>query len=332
MSAAPHCLFRRCVLALVCAASTGLALAQTFPSKPVTLMVPYPAGGLSDVIARTLNNALAKQLGQPVLVENLGGASGGIAAQKLLASPADGHMIFQGSPNELILAPMSNAVLKYKPEDFRLVQMITINPMAMFARKDLPANNGEELLAYARKAAAAGKPLTYASVGPGSLYHLLGEHMSKITGIAMTHVPYKGAAPAFQDMMGGLVDVFMTPYGKGQVGLVDEGKLKTVAVLSVDRQDLIKKTPPLNDTLALKGFVFDIWAGYFVRKDTPEPIVQALHKALSEVANDPAVRSALEAHAMIVPRPQALPAVAKVYADNTEKYRAIARAINLQPQ
>lgn len=332
MSAAPHCLFRRCVLALVCAASTGLALAQTFPSKPVTLMVPYPAGGLSDVIARTLNNALAKQLGQPVLVENLGGASGGIAAQKLLASPADGHMIFQGSPNELILAPMSNAALKYKPEDFRLVQMITINPMAMFARKDLPANNGEELLAYARKAAAAGKPLTYASVGPGSLYHLLGEHMSKITGIAMTHVPYKGAAPAFQDMMGGLVDVFMTPYGKGQVGLVDEGKLKTVAVLSVDRQDLIKKTPPLNDTLALKGFVFDIWAGYFVRKDTPEPIVQALHKALSEVANDPAVRSALEAHAMIVPRPQALPAVAKVYADNTEKYRAIARAINLQPQ
>jgi tripartite-type tricarboxylate transporter receptor subunit TctC len=332
MSAAPRSLFRRCVLALVCAASTGLALAQTFPSKPVTLMVPYPAGGLSDVIARTLNNALAKQLGQPVLVENLGGASGGIAAQKLLASPADGHMIFQGSPNELILAPMSNAALKYKPEDFRLVQMITINPMAMFARKDLPANNGEELLAYARKSAAAGKPLTYASVGPGSLYHLLGEHMSKVSGIAMTHVPYKGAAPAFQDMMGGLVDVFMTPYGKGQVGLVDEGKLKTVAVLSADRQDLIKKGAPLNDTPALKGFVFDIWAGYFVRKDTPEPIVQALHRALSEVANDPAVRSALEAHAMVVPRPQALPAVAKVYADNTEKYRAIARAINLQPQ
>ncbi|MBM3361056.1 MAG: tripartite tricarboxylate transporter substrate binding protein [Betaproteobacteria bacterium] len=332
MSAAPRSFLRRCVLALACAASTGLAWAQGFPSKPVTLMVPYPAGGLSDVIARALNNALSKQLGQPVLVENLGGASGGIAAQKLLNSPADGHMIFQGSPNELILAPMSNAALKYKPEDFRLVQMITINPMAMFARKDLPANNGEELLAFARKSAAAGKPLTYASVGPGSLYHLLGEHMSKVGGIAMTHVPYKGAAPAFQDMMGGLVDVFMTPYGKGQVALVDEGKLKAVAVLSSDRQDLIKKVPPLNDSPALKGFVFDIWAGYFVRKDTPEPIVQALHKALSEVANDPAVRSALEAHAMIVPRPQALSAVAKVYADNTEKYRAIARAINLQPQ
>ena len=332
MTAAPRSFLRRCVLALACAASVGTALAQGFPSKPVTLMVPYPAGGLSDVIARTLNNALSKQLGQPVLVENLGGASGGIAAQKLLASPADGHMIFQGSPNELILAPMSNAAIKYKAEDFRLVQMITINPMAMFARKDLPAASGEELLAYARKSAAAGKPLTYASVGPGSMYHLLGEHMSKVTNIEMTHVPYKGAAPAFQDMMAGLVDVFMTPYGKGQVALVDEGKLKAVAVLSADRQDLVKKAPPLNDTPALKGFVFDTWAGYFVRKDTPEPIVQALHKALSEVANDPAVRSALEAHAMVVPKPQSLAAMSKVYADNTDKYRAIARAINLQPQ
>jgi tripartite-type tricarboxylate transporter receptor subunit TctC len=310
----------------------GAAHAQSFPSKPVTLMVPYPAGGLSDVIARTLSNTLAKHLGQPVLVENLGGASGGIAAQKVLSSPADGHIIFQGSPNELVMAPMSNAALKYKPEEFRLVQMITINPMMMFARKDLPASNGDELLAYARKSAAAGKPLTYASVGPGSMYHLLGEHMSKLSGIPMTHVPYKGAAPAFQDMMAGLVDVFITPYGKGQIALVNEGKLRTVAALSAERQDAFKTSPPLQDAAALKGFVFDTWAGYFVRAGTPEPIVQALHKALSEVANDPAIRASLEAQAMVVPRPQPLAAVAKVYADNTEKYRAIARAINLQPQ
>ena len=295
-------------------------------------MVPYPAGGLSDVIARTLSNTLSKHLGQPVLVENLGGASGGIAAQKVLASPADGHIIFQGSPNELVMAPMSNAALKYKPEDFRLVQMITINPMMMFARKDLAANNGEELLTHARKTAAEGKPLTYASVGPGSMYHLLGEHMSKLSGVAMTHVPYKGAAPAFQDMMAGLVDVFITPYGKGQIALVNDGKLRTVAALSAERQDAFKTSPPLQDAAALKGFVFDTWSGYFVRTGTPEPIVQALHKALSEVANDPAIRASLEAQAMVVPRPQPLAAVAKVYADNTEKYRAIARAINLQPQ
>jgi len=210
--------------------------------------------------------------------------------------------------------------------------MITINPLAMFARKDLPANNGDELLAWARKTAAAGKPLTYASVGPGSLYHLLGEHLARTTQITMTHVPYKGAAPAFQDLMGGQVDVSITPYGKGQVGLVDDGKIKAVAVVSAERQDLIKKAPPLADSAALKGFVFDTWAGFFVHKDTPEAIVQTLHRTLSEVANDTTVRSALEAQAMIVPRPQPLPALAKTYTDNTARYRAIARAMNLQAQ
>ena len=310
----------------------GSALAQGFPNKPVTLMVPYPPGGLSDVIARTLNNTLAKHLGQPVIVENLGGASGGIAAQKVLNAPADGYYIFQGSPNELVLAPLSNAAIKYKSEDFRLVQMISINPMAMFGRKDLPASNGDELIAYAKKAAAEGKPLTYASVGPGSMYHLLGEHMSKLTGIPMTHVPYKGGAPAQQDLMAGMVDIFISPFGKGQAQLVEDGKIKAVAVLSTEPQELLKKAPPLNDSKALKGFVFDTWSGYFVHKDTPEPIVQALHKALSEVANDPQIRGTLEAQAMIVPRPQSLPALSKVYSDNTSRYRAIARAMNLQPQ
>ena len=322
----------RTAVALATLAFAGGALAQQYPGKPVTLMVPYPAGGLSDVIARTVNPALGRHLGQPVVVENLGGASGGIAAQKVLASPADGHLIFQGSPNELVLAPLANAAIKYRSEDFRLVQMITINPLAMFARKDLAANSGDELLAAARKAAAEGRPLTYASVGPGSMYHLLGEHLSKLTGIPMTHVPYKGGAPAQQDLMGGLVDVFISPFGKGQVALVDDGKIKAVAVLSTERQELLKKAPPLNDSKALKGFVFDTWSGYFVHKDTPEPIVQALHKALSEVANDPTIRATLEAQAMVVPRPQPLQALGKVYSDNTARYRAIAKAMNLQPQ
>jgi tripartite-type tricarboxylate transporter receptor subunit TctC len=319
-------------LALMLGMAAAPAHAQGFPNKPVTLMVPYPAGGLSDVIARTVNTPLSKYMGQPVIVENLGGASGGIAAQKVLNSPADGYVVFQGSPNELILAPLANAAIKYKSEDFRLVQMIATNPMMMFARKDLPVNNADELVAYAKKVAAEGKPLTYASVGPGSMYHLLGEHMSKLTGIPMTHIPYKGAAPAFQDMMGSQVDVFITPYGKGQVQLVTEGKLKAVAALSEQRQDLFKNVPTFNESKALKGFVFDTWTGYFVHKDTPEPVVRALSKFLGEALNDAAVRTPLEAQAMVMPRPQPLAAMSKVYADNTARYRAIAKAINLQPQ
>ena len=310
----------------------GHALAQTYPSKTVSLLVPYPAGGVSDVIARTINTALAKQLGQTVVVENLGGASGAIAAQKLLNSAADGHLIFQGSPNELILAPLAMSAIKFKSEDFRLVQMITINQMMMFGRKDLPASNGDELVAYATKAAKEGKPLTYASVGPGSLYHLLGEHLSNTTHIAMTHVPYKGGAPAQQDLMAGLVDIFISPYGKAYVELVAQGRIKAVTALSADRQESFKTVPTLNESKALKGFVFDTWSGYFVHKDTPESVVQALNKALGEVANDPAVRAALEAQSMVVPRPQSLAALQKTYADATAQFRAIAKAVNLQAQ
>jgi tripartite-type tricarboxylate transporter receptor subunit TctC len=327
-----HSTFRSLAAALATLCLSASVWAQAFPAKPVTLMVPYPAGGVSDVIARTLNTTLAKHLGQPVIVENLGGASGGIAAQKVLNSPADGYMIFQGSPNELILAPMANAAIKYKPEDFRLVQMITINPLVMFARKDFPADNPAQFLAFAKQAAADKKPVTYASVGPGSMYHLLGEHLSKITGIEMTHVPYKGGAPALQDMMSGQVDIFLSVYNKSMVQMVEEGKLKAPAVLSGDRQEAFKNAQPLHDNPALKGFVFDTWAGFFVHKDTPEAVVQTLHKALSEVANDAAIRSALEAQAMVVPRPQPLAAMSKIYNDNTARYRAIAKAINLQPQ
>ena len=132
--------------------------------------------------------------------------------------------------------------------------------------------------------------------------------------------------------MAGLVDIFIRPFGKSHSQLVEEGKLKVVGVPSADCQSLFKKTPTYNESKALKGFVFEMWSGYFVRKDTPEYVVQALHKALSEVANDPAVREALEAQSMVVPRPQPLASMNKIYADNTARYRGIAKAMNLQPE
>jgi tripartite-type tricarboxylate transporter receptor subunit TctC len=259
---------------LVC----GLSTAQTFPSKTVTLMVPYPAGGVSDVIARSLNNSLSKQLGQPVIVENLGGASGGIAAQKVLNSPAEGHIIFQGSPNELILAPMSLAAIKYKPEDFRLVQMITVNPLVMLARKDLPVSNGDELVAYARKVAGEGKPLTFASVGPGSLYHLLGEHMSKVTGIEMTHVPYKGGAPALQAIAGGEVQLIF----EGLVTLLPQikaGRLRALAITGTARDAALPDVPTVAEA-GLAAFQVNFWSGLVAPAGTPADVVTGLNAAL----------------------------------------------------
>ena len=311
---------------------TGAVWAQSYPSKPVTLMVPYPAGGLSDVIARTVNTTLAKHFGQPVIVENLGGVSGAIAAQKVLNSPSDGQIIFQGSPNELILSPLANAAVKFKSEDFRLVQMIATAQIGFLARKDLPVNTVDEFLDYARKMAKEGKPITYASVGPGSFYHLLGEHLSKVSNIEMTHVPYKGSAPANQDILGGQVDIFLAPYGKAYDELAKQGKLKILAMLNTERLDGVKDYPAISESKALKTFTFNIWTGYFVKKDTPEPIVQIIHKAITDTLTDPAVRSGLEANSQLVAKPLPQVAVDKAYVDGTAQFRAIAKSINLQPQ
>jgi len=311
---------------------SGAALAQSFPSKPIMLMVPYPAGGQSDVIARLVNTALAKQLGQPVIVDNLGGAGGAIAAQKVLSAPADGYYIFQGSPNELILTPLANAAVKFKTEDFRAVQMVALAPIAITARKDLPASNADELVALAAKSAAEGKPLNFASVGNGTFYHLLGEQLARRANTTMQHIPYKGGANVLQDLLGGQIDIFLTPYGAPHVAMDKQGKIKFIATLSPTRDALLPHVPSVDEGKALKGFNYDIWTGYFVRKDTPEPVVQALQKALAETLQDPAVRAALEAQGQVVPKAQSLAEAAKAYSDGATTYRAIAKSINLQPQ
>jgi tripartite-type tricarboxylate transporter receptor subunit TctC len=308
------------------------AWAQAYPNKPVTLMVPYPAGGLSDVIARKVNVPLSKALGQPVLVDNLGGASGAIAAQKVLSLPSDGYMIFQGSPNELIFAPMALSSVKYKSEDFRQVHRIGLAPMAILARADLPVNNADELVAYAIKAAKDGKSMSYASVGIGSFYHLLGEQMSKVIGAPMLHVPYKGGADVIKDMLGGSVDIFMTPFGAPQVELAKQGKIKIIAHLSADRSPLLPQLASTSESKTLKGFTAEIGTGYFVKRDTPEPIVQAIHKAIQATLQDADFKLGIISLGQVASPLQSLDAASKAYTDEIVQYRAIAKSINLQPQ
>ena len=319
------------VLASLLITSFALA-AEPYPNKAVSLMVPYPAGGLSDVLARMVNQPLSKQLHQPVIVENLGGASGAIAAQKVLAAPGDGYYIFQGSPNELILGPLSNVAVKFKSEDFRLLHMLGTSPLAVYTRPDLPATNMDELVEYARKAAAAGKPMTYASVGNGSMYHLVGEQFSKITGVPMLHVPYKGAAPANQDLIGGQVDIFITVYAKYYQALADTGKIKILAMLTDKREEGLKNIPAIGESRQLKNFTYKLWTGFFVKKDTPEPVVQTLHKAVQATLADATVTQGLDNNNLLAAKPASLQESAKMYADEAAQYRAIAKSINLQPQ
>lgn len=318
---------------LLAGIATHTTAADPYPAKPVNLMVPYPAGGSSDVIARVIHTPLSRLLGQPVLVENLGGAGGAIGAQKVLNAPADGYYLFQGSSNETILVPLANAAIRYKSDDFRLIQMIGVAPMVLMARKDLPANTTDELIALARSASTQGKPLTFGSVGYGSLYHMLGEHLAERLGVTMTHVPYKGGAPLMQDLGAGNIDFMLAPIQQQLIGMTESGRLKIIGTLSPAGKTqvaMLKNFPSVNDSKGLRDFSFDLWHGYFVRKDTPEDVVQRLHAALHTVLADPTVRSQLEAQGLMVAPLTTLAEAARSYGAEATRLRAIASAIKLE--
>jgi len=316
------------ILALSLAAGVGFA--QGYPTKPVSLMVPYPAGGPSDAAARIFTVPLGKELGQQVVVENLGGVAGALAAQKVLAAPADGYYLFQGSPNEVILSPLANAAVKLKAEDFRLVHPVTDAVMVFVARKDLPANNVDELIALARK--SKDKPLTYGSVGIGSLYHLILEDVQHRTGTQMIHAPYKGNAPLLQDIGGGQVDFAVLVYSAGMGALAEQGRLKVIGQLGAQRSELLKNVPSVSEGKELKDFSYKIWSGFMVPKNTPEDVVQRLHKAIGATLQEPGVRSQLAAQTQLASPPMTLAESAKFYDAEIARYRAIAKSINLQPQ
>jgi tripartite-type tricarboxylate transporter receptor subunit TctC len=325
----PHSLRRLFVFAGLLAASAA-AFAQGASGKPVNLMVPYPAGGPSDAIARIFNTPLGQALGQQVLVENLGGVAGALGAQKVLAAPADGQYVFQGSPNEVILSPLANAAVRLKAEDFRLVHPVADAVMVFVTRKDLGVNSVDELVALARRSAA--RPLTYGSVGIGSLYHLILEQAQAQAGIQLAHVPYKGNAPLLQDIAGGQVDFAVLVYSASMGALAEQGRLKVIAQLGAQRSELLKNVPTVSEGQALKNFAFKIWTGFMVPRSTPEDVVQRLHAAIGKTLQDPAVRSALAAQTQLAAAPMSLADSAKFFEAETARYRAIARQINLQPQ
>ena len=319
---------RNCLATLAGLVLAGSALAQA--GKPVTLMVPYPAGGPSDTLARAIHVPLGKALGRQVIVENLGGATGAIAAQKVLSAPADGAYLFQGSPNEVMLAPLVNAALKFKTEDFRLVHPVSDAIMVVVARKDLPANNMDELIALARKPGA--KPLNYGSVGVGSLYHLILEDVQKRKHIRFTHAPYKGGAPLMQDLGGGQIDFALLVYNPGMGAMAEQGRVKLLGQLGLDRSPLLKQVPTLNEGQELKNFTYTNWSGLMVPRNTPEPIVQQMHQAIVTMLKDPQVREHLEAQTTVPSAVMTLGEAARYFDAETARYRAIAKTIDLQPQ
>ncbi|PUE22288.1 hypothetical protein B9Z38_06240 [Limnohabitans sp. MMS-10A-160] len=321
---------KRSLFGLLCSAAVFQAAAQSFPNKAVNLVVPYPAGGPSDFVARQLQPELNRLLGQPVIIENIGGVGGAIGIQKVLTAPADGYNMTLGTPMELVLAPLAMSAVKFKPDDMKLVAQLVTTTMVLITRKDLPANNVEELIAMAKKPGA--KELSYGSVGPGSLYHLIGEKFAQQTGTKMLHVPYKGAAPLMTDLMGGQIDMVFIPLAGSTPAMITEGKVKALGLTTKTAHPRFPNIAPLAAQKGLEGFEFDLWAGIEVPKNTPADVTARLNKAIYEALQNADIRKAYEATGNTVAKPMSPEDLARVYNSETARYQAIAKSINLQPQ
>jgi tripartite-type tricarboxylate transporter receptor subunit TctC len=276
----PSTAARRLVLAALLA--TGLApaaaLAQAWPNKPIRVIVSFPPGGAADQIARAVAQPLQEVLGQPVVVENRAGANGNIAGDFVVKQPADGHTLLMSSGGTVSINPHLYSKMPFDPaKDLvpvaaaaRVLVFLEINPK-------VPANNAREFLAYLK--ANPGK-LTFGSPGNGSSPHLAAEMMKAQTNTFATHIPYRGAAPALQDLLGGQIDFMFDP----GIGLqqVKAGKLKLLAVGSPRRSPQYPDVPTM-DEAGLKGFDADTWFGFYAAAGTPPSVVTRLNTEINKI-------------------------------------------------
>jgi tripartite-type tricarboxylate transporter receptor subunit TctC len=278
---------RRLVLAGAAAAVglPGAARAQAgFPSRAVTLMVPWPAGAPSDAIARRLQPLFQQALGQPVVVDNLGGAGGTLGVAKAMQQPADGHTVLLGTPTELVLSPLTIPGVRYKAEDVALIGHFGRVPYVLCGRPNLPQATLAELLALKGQ---AGAPLSAGHIGPGSLIQLLGLSFEKASGLALNHVPYRGVPPLIQDLIGGQIDLAFLPLAGTTAGTIAQSKLRSFGLSTPRPSALMPQVQPLAAARGFEGFDIDAWGGLLVRRETPPELQQRLHAVWAEAARDP---------------------------------------------
>lgn len=285
--------------ALICAAlaATSPALAQTqggaesYPAGTVTLVVPFSAGGGVDIVGRILGQALSKELGQSVVVENKPGASGMIGAGTVASARPDGLTLLLASSGESAISPHLYKDMSYDPaKDLAPVSLIAKIPNLVTASTQLPFNNPKELVEYAQK---HDKQMTYSSAGVGNIQNISGELLNKLLGTHILHIPYKGSAQALADVTGGQVS-FTFSSAAAALPYLQSGKVKAVGVTSEQPMKSFPDVMPLSSVPELADFVLVNWFGLFVTAGTPEPVIQKLNQAVVRSLNDPDVVKALE--------------------------------------
>lgn len=272
------------------------AAAQGFPDKPITMLVPFAAGGPTDVVARLIALPMGKALGQTVLVENAPGAGGTIAANKTVRSAANGHTIFLHHMG-MATAPALYKKLSFDPlRDFEYIGQVVDVPMTLLGRKDFPANNLTELLAYIR---AHKDKVSLANAGLGAVSHLCGLLFMSQIGVELTTIPYKGTGPAMNDLLGGQVDLLCDQTTQ-TVPMIQEGRVKVFGTTTLQRLSALLNVPTL-DEQGLKGFEVKVWHGMYAPKGTPPDALQKLNAALRTALQDPVVVKRLEGLSSEIP-------------------------------
>jgi tripartite-type tricarboxylate transporter receptor subunit TctC len=268
------------------------AFAQDWPQRPVRLVVPYAAGGGTDIVARVLAQKLGDAFGQRFVVENKTGASGMIGAQAVAKGDADGSTFLVASPAEIALNQNLFKDIAYDAlTDLAPVTLLAWTPMVLAAHPTFAASTTSELLALARA-----EPVDFSSPGVGSAHHLTGEYIGKLQGVRLVHVPYRGAAPAVADAVGGQVKLTISGMPP-VVQFLQAGKLKAIAVTSKQRSPAFPGIPSLAETRGFEDVDFTNWFGLLARSGTPQPVLDKLAKATVAALKDPQVREILQSQA-----------------------------------
>jgi tripartite-type tricarboxylate transporter receptor subunit TctC len=283
---------RRTALALAATAllaPCGTAWAQAgYPTRPITMVVPFPPGGPTDLVARVVAQKMSEQMGQPIVVDNRGGANGNIGAVAVAKAQADGYTLLYNT-SSITLSPALYKSLSYDVlRDLAPVALTAVVPLALVVHPGVPANNVAEFVAYAK--ANAGK-LSYGSAGNGNVTHLAAYQFVRAMGIDAAHIPYKGSAPADVDLAAGNIQ-FMTDTINSVMSFVKDKRMKLLAVTTAKRMSLFPEVPTLGETV-MPGFEAGAWQGLMVPAGTPAAVVQRLNDEVNKALQSPDVRAKL---------------------------------------
>lgn len=316
---------RKCLAALLLA--PVLAFAQAYPAKPVKLIIPFPAGGPSDIFGRGLAHGMAADLGQPVVVENVAGVGGVLGVDRALKSAPDGYTLGLNSGSTLSIAPYSLAKLPYDvKKDVALVTLVVRVPEVLAVHPSVPAKTLAELVAYAK--ANPGK-INFGSAGSGSITHLAGELLKAEAKVDLVHVPYKGAAPAVTDLLAGQVQmgIFDVPV---LLPHIRSGRLRALAITSAQRSAALPDVPTTAEG-AYPNVTSDNWYGLVLPAATPAPIRKRVHDAALAALNSPAL---VEQYAKVagIASPGSPQDYARFLAAEQEKWSKVVTAIGFKEQ